>query len=165
MLTPAWSKKKSPHILSLYAICYNELTLNNTIHKGVCCMNPKILVGITIQENSRRLIDEGARLSKELNAPLHILHIRKGETIFDHPDSSRLLDELFTYGGELGGEVHFVCGEHISQVFSSFVKENQITHLVIGEAPSDLSTKAPSVYDKLTNELNDIEIIVLQRNK
>ena len=63
-------------------------------------MNPKILVGITIQENSRRLIDEGHRLSNELNAPLHILHIRKGETIFDHPDSSKLLDELFTYGGE-----------------------------------------------------------------
>ncbi len=126
-------------------------------------MNPKILVGITIQENSRRLIDEGHRLSNELNAPLHILHIRKGETIFDHPDSSKLLDELFTYGGELGGEVHFVCGEHISDAFRTFVKDNHITHLVIGEAPATLKGNAPSIYDTLTHELNNIEIIVLQR--
>ncbi|MBE6023195.1 MAG: hypothetical protein E7231_08180 [Cellulosilyticum sp.] len=126
-------------------------------------MNSKVLVGITIQENSRRLIDEGARLASELNAPLHILHIRKGETIFDHPDSSTLLDELFTYGGELGGEVHFVCGKEIPSVFSNFVTENHITHLVIGEAPTALPTSVPSVYDKLANQLNDIEIIVLQR--
>lgn len=127
-------------------------------------MNPKILVGITIQENSRRLIDEGVRLSKSLNAPLHILHIRKGETIFDNPESSMLLEDLFAYGGELGGEVHFLCGEHVSKTFLNFVKDNDITHLVIGESPSHLAIKAPSVYDKITNELQDIEIIVLQRN-
>lgn len=126
-------------------------------------MTTKVLVGITIQENSRRLIDEGSRLSKELNAPLHILHIRKGETIFDNPESSQLLDELFTYGGELGGEVHFLCGEHVSQTFLNFVKDNQITHLVIGENPTHLTAKVPSVYDKITNALNDIEIIALQR--
>lgn len=127
-------------------------------------MNPKILVGITIQENSRRLIDEGVRLSKSLNAPLHILHIRKGETIFDNPESSMLLEDLFAYGGELGGEVHFLCGEHVSKTFLNFVKDNNITHLVIGESPSHLAIKAPSVYDKITNELQDIEITVLQRN-
>lgn len=127
-------------------------------------MNPKILVGITIQENSRRLIDEGVRLSKSLNAPLHILHIRKGETIFDNPESSILLEDLFAYGGELGGEVHFLCGAHVSQTFTNFVKDNQITHLVIGESPAHLAIKAPSVYDKLTNELNDIKITVLQRD-
>lgn len=127
-------------------------------------MNPKILVGITIQENSRRLIDEGVRLSKSLNAPLHILHIRKGETIFDNPESSMLLENLFAYGGELGGEVHFLCGEHVSRTFLDFVKDNDITHLVIGESPSHLAIKAPSVYDKITNELQDIEITVLQRN-
>lgn len=127
-------------------------------------MNPKILVGITIQENSRRLIDEGVRLSKSLNAPLHILHIRKGETIFDDPESSILLEDLFAYGGELGGEVHFLCGAHVSQTFTNFVKDNQFTHLVIGESPAHLAIKAPSVYDKLTNKLKDIKITVLQRD-
>lgn len=126
-------------------------------------MNPKILVGITIQENSKHLIEAGYKLSKELNAPLHILHIRRGETIFDDPSSGKLLSELFDYAGNLGGEVHFVCGEHISQVFTSFAKENHITHLLIGETPSYLAINAPSMFDTLTHELSDIEIIVLQR--
>ena len=101
-------------------------------------MKEKVLVGITIQENSRRLIAEGHRLAQELHAPLHILHIRKGETIFDHPETSQLLEDLFSYGGELGGEVHFLCSNHVSQTFTSFVKKNHITHLVIGESPANL---------------------------
>ena len=125
-------------------------------------MNPKVLVGITIQENSRRLIDEGVKLSQSLNAPLHILHIRKGETIFDHAESSALLEDLFAYGGERGGEVHFLCGKHVSKTFTNFVKENGFTHLVIGEAPSHLVMKSPSVYDKITKELQNVEIIALQ---
>jgi len=126
-------------------------------------MEEKILVGITIQENSRRLIAEGHRLALELNAPLHILHIRKGETIFDQPESSQLLEDLFTYGGELGGEVHFLCSQHVSQTFADFVKDNVFTRLIIGESPAHLSFKAPSVYEKLTDRLSDIDITVLSR--
>ena len=128
-------------------------------------MNEKVLVGITIQENSRRLIDEGYRLARELKAPLHILHIRKGHTIFDDPESSRLLEELFTYGGDLGGEVHFICGEHISLALIQFIKNNHMTHLVIGEAPADVTPTSPSIYDKLADDLEHIDITVLQRNQ
>ena len=128
-------------------------------------MNPKILVGITIQENSRRLIDEGSRLSKTLNAPLHILHIRQGDTIFDHPESSELLEDLFAYGGYLGGEVHFICGDSIPSLLVNFIKENHITHLLIGEAPSTVSNKQSSVYDSLSNQLKDVEIVVIERDK
>lgn len=129
-------------------------------------MNEKVLVGITIQENSRRLIDEGVKLSKKLQAPLHILHIRKGETIFDHPDSSELLENLFAYGGELGGEVHFLCSTHVSSAFTKFIKKNHITHLVIGEPPANGGLKSPSVYEKLVEQLEglDIEITVLARD-
>ena len=127
-------------------------------------MNYKILVGITIQENSRRLISEGFNLSKSIDAPLHILHIRKGETIFDRPESSELLSDLFAYGGELGGEVHFLCSNNIPETITTFIKENDITHLVIGEAPNGSSLEAgSSVYDKLKEQLGDIELVVLPR--
>ena len=126
-------------------------------------MNPKILVGITIQENSRRLIDEGSRLSKTLGGSFHILHIRQGNTIFDHPESSELLEDLFAYGGYLGGEVHFICGDCISDVLIHFIKENHITHLLIGETPNHALAKSPSVYDKLSKDLTDVELIVLPR--
>lgn len=126
-------------------------------------MQEKVLVGITIQQNSRRLISEGYALAKELDAPLHILHIRKGETIFDHPESSQLLAELFAYGGELGGEVHFLCSNHVSKTFTDFVKSNHFTHLVIGEPPKDANNGAPTVFDKLTGGLSDLQIHVPSR--
>lgn len=126
-------------------------------------MKDKILVGITIQENSRRLITEGHKLAQSLGAPLHILHIRKGDTIFDHPESSMLLEDLFSYAGELGGEVHFICSNHVSAAFAHFVKKNHITHLVIGEPPVSSSVTTRSVYDKITDQLSDVEITVVSR--
>lgn len=127
-------------------------------------MNYKVLVGITIQENSRRLITEGFNLSKAIDAPLHLLHIRKGETIFDKPESSELLADLFAYGGELGGEVHFLCSNNIPETITSFIKENHITHLVIGEAPNgNTISHGTSVYEQLKSQIGDIELIVLPR--
>ena len=43
----------------------------------------KILVCITIQENSKRLMKKGYDLAKSSGGELHILHIRHGETIFE----------------------------------------------------------------------------------
>lgn len=126
-------------------------------------MNPKILVGITIQENSRRLIDEGSRLSKSLGGSFHMLHIRQGNTIFDRPESSALLEDLFAYGGYLGGEVHFICGDCISEVLIHFIKENHITHLLIGETPTEVLATSPSISDLISKDLPDVELIVLPR--
>ncbi len=126
-------------------------------------MSFKILVGITLQENSRRLIDKGVSLSKVLDAPLHILHIRQGNTIFDHPDSSVLLTDLFAYGGEAGGEVHFLCSDNIPKTITDFIKQNKITHLVIGESPEASSLSSSSIYDILKAEVDHIELHVLAR--
>lgn len=127
-------------------------------------MNNRVLVGITIQENSRRLISEGAHVAQSLNAPLDILHIRKGETIFDSPDSSELLSSLFAYGSTLGGEVHFLSSNHVTATIRDFIKSHNITHLVIGESSNEDNTSSTnSVYDKLKATLGDITLIVLSR--
>lgn len=126
-------------------------------------MDNKVLVGITIQENSRRLISAGAELAKSLNAPLHILHIRKGITVFDNPESSLLLQELFSFGGELGGEVHFLCSDHVKQSIFDFIRENHITHFVIGETPVAFSEQRNTVGNTLLSHLSNIEVTVLPR--
>ena len=38
----------------------------------------KVLVCVTLQKSSLRLIKKGAKLAKELDAQLHILHIEMG---------------------------------------------------------------------------------------
>lgn len=128
-------------------------------------MIQKILVCITIQENSKRLITEGHKLATLLKAPLHILHIRKGETVFDHPDSSTLLEELFNFGGELGGEVHFLCSNNILQTITEFIDNNQMTHLVIGETPNHDSDTNDGISTILKEALNHITIDIVPRNE
>lgn len=127
-------------------------------------MNNKVLVCITIQENSRRLISEGFNIAQSLNGSLHILHIRKGETVFDHADSSKLLAELFAYGSELGGEIHFLCSENISETISNFIIEQKITEVVIGEAlDSTPVLEQENVYKDLTHKLGNIHLNVVPR--
>lgn len=126
-------------------------------------MSEKVLVCITIQENSRRLISEGAGIASKLMAPLNILHVRKGETIFDNPESTALLEDLFDYGSELGGEVHFSCGNDTTQMIKEFIIDNHITHLVLGVAPRLELDHKESVCEQLIANLPLINISVLSR--
>lgn len=128
-------------------------------------MKNKVLVCITIQENSRRLIAEGFDLAEPIEAPLHILHIRKGETVFDNPESSNLLEDLFAYGGELGGEVHFLCSNDITATITDFIIDNGITHLVIGETPATTHSHTLNIYDALKEKHSSIQISVIPRDE
>lgn len=123
----------------------------------------KILVCITIQENSKRLMKKGYDLAKSSGGELHILHIRHGETIFETPDSSQLFEELFIYGSELGGQVHFLCSTDIPHTISDFITQNAITHLVIGKPPVCTNGLAPNVFEKLVSLPKDIQLYVLDR--
>lgn len=126
----------------------------------------KILVCITIQQNSKRLIKKGYELAKENNGELHIIHIRKGETIFETPDSSLLFEELFVYGSELGGEVHFLCSTDIPNTICEFINQNAITHLVIGKPPiTSIDSNTSSVYEQLLQLLNHVEVCVLDHKE
>lgn len=119
----------------------------------------KILVCITIQENSKRLMDYGTQLAKTLDGELHILHIRQGDTIFETPDSSNLFEELFVYGSELGGEVHFLCSNHVSDTICHFIKDHGITHLIIGHPPTVAA--ATSIGHCLISSLEKTQVITL----
>ncbi|WP_053983149.1 adenine nucleotide alpha hydrolase family protein [Niameybacter massiliensis] len=126
----------------------------------------KVLVCITIQENSKRLIRKGYDLATEKNGELHIIHIRKGETIFESPDSSLLFEELFVYGSELGGQVHFLCSTDIPKTIHEFIIKNNITQLIIGKPP--VSSHAPSlstVYEQLIQLPETVEVCVLDREE
>lgn len=122
----------------------------------------KVLVCITIQENSKRLMQQGSELSSSLDGELHILHIRQGDSIFEMPNSSGLFEELFVYGSELGGQVHFLCSSNITNTISGFIQDNAITHLIIGKAPTESGT-TPNVATELEDILEHIKVITIDR--
>lgn len=129
-------------------------------------MNNKVLVCITIQENSRRLISKGHEFATKEDAELHILHIRKGDTIFDHADSSNLLENLFAYGSELGGEVHFLSSNNVPETISNFIIDNHISHIILGEAPTNIALENNiGIFDQLKDTLSEIEVTVIPREE
>lgn len=130
-------------------------------------MKQKILTCITVQQNSRRLIKKGAELATQVGGELHILHVEQGNSILSKNDAGELLQELFDYASELGGEVHVVCDDNVPDRIVNFIKENNITELVLGETMRNkihrLLTK--DIENYITSTTPEVEIMVLEREK
>lgn len=125
----------------------------------------KVLVCITIQENSKRLINKGAELSKAINGELHILHVEKGTSIFDDPKAVTLLDILFELGKELGGEVHFVSDQDVLNRIIKMVEELNISFLVLGESMESDNGQCKSIIAKIKKEIPNVQIVILDREQ
>jgi len=122
----------------------------------------KILVCITPQSNSTRLIDKAADLAAAKSGELHILHIEKGNNLFFTAETPVLLQQLFVYGAERGGVVHGLCGDDIASTIKRFVRENEITCAVFGEPPAT-AVAAPSIIQRFRDELPMVETVVVPR--
>ncbi len=113
----------------------------------------KVLVCITPQTNSKRLIIKGSELAKSIEGSLHILHVEKGDSIFHNEESAELLQELFNFGSELGGIVHAVCGDNVPKTLKRFINNNKITHIILGatlESKDEVNTKMRKLMPKLS---------------
>jgi K+-sensing histidine kinase KdpD len=97
-----------------------------------------VLVCITPQSNSRRLIDRGAEIVG--TGTLHILHMQRGDDIFVNENTGLMLEELFNYGKTKDGVIHFISGNNFINELENFTKENDIDHIVLGEPPRDTIT-------------------------
>ncbi|MDR1642371.1 MAG: hypothetical protein LBT59_21995 [Clostridiales bacterium] len=124
----------------------------------------KVLVCITPQSNSRRLIDKGEEISLALGGELHILHVKQGNSIFDTEESSQLLEELFSYGSERGGLVHASCGGNVLKTIRRFIREERITNLVLGEPPADSNFNGENGIDSFRQIMPYLMIHILERD-
>jgi K+-sensing histidine kinase KdpD len=124
----------------------------------------KILVGITVQHNSRRLIKCGYDLACAKSGQLHILHVQKGDNIFLEANAAELLQELYQYGSELGGETHAICGEDVCGCIIGFIENFGITHMILGESAKDAAVYADNaLVKKIQQRFPELEIKILER--
>jgi len=135
------------------------------MERGNDMRNEKVLVCITIQENSLRLIDKAVQITQQLNSELHIVHIQQGMSIFSNPEAGQMLEELFAYGKEQGGEVHFISDDDVPSRIVRFIEENAITRVVLGESIRhnlhQLLEKDIHSYIRSANKAYDV--LVLER--
>lgn len=128
----------------------------------------KVLVCITAQSNSERLIDSAALIADESNAEFHILNVNKGTSIFNNSGTPQLLEELFEYGSERGGMVHMLCSENVAKSIGDFIKEYNITDIVLGEPPKKLEkSQEESEFASISRVLSKCgaQIIIIKREE
>lgn len=125
--------------------------------------NRKILVCITPQSNSTRLIDRGLEEAKRVNGELHILHVEKGCSVFNTEDTPRLLQSLFCYASERNGVVHGLCGEDVQAVVTKFITEQQMTDVVFGAPLSGVYENLSGMFAYIQERLPQVNIIILER--
>ena len=125
----------------------------------------KVLVCITAQSNSKRLMDCGHSIAEENEGELHILHVLKGDSVFNNPDTPVLLQELFDYGSKEGGMIHAFCDENVPRSIGNFVKNEKITTIILGEPPREMK-KPETHFKNIVKEMPDnVELIILNRKE
>ncbi len=127
----------------------------------------KILVCITVQSSSRRLIKKAYEITRLSGGDLHILHVQKGSNIFLHPDTTQLLQELFQYGSELGGVVHMICDDQVPERIARFISEMDITQVVLGETMRSKLQRlvVEDIQGTIESAIPEVEVMILQREK
>ena len=133
--------------------------------------NNKIVVCITAQSNSKRLIDRGADIAEACQGEFHILHVQKGDNIFNNNETLRLLQQLMVYGSERGGMVHALCDQDIASCIGAFAQAEGATTVVMGEQPTNPAgnhnskKKKESQFQRILDHLPpDTEVIIVKKD-
>ncbi len=131
----------------------------------------KIAVCITAQTSSQRLIDYGAEIAEQYNSSLHILHVQKGDSIFQNGETLKLLTKLLSYGDRCGGIVNVLCDEDVPKCIAQFAKEEGITKVIMGELPKmekkhTTKVQKETQFQKIINALpKHIEVIIAKHQQ
>lgn len=126
----------------------------------------KIAVCITAQSSSQRLIDYGAEIAREYNGHLHILHVQKGDSIFQNGETLKLLTKLLAYGDRCGGVIHVMCDEDVPNCIGQFVREEHITKVIMGQFPEkvmkqSLKRQKETQFQKIVSALPEyVEVMI-----
>ena len=127
----------------------------------------KILVCITAQSNSRRLIDKGQEVAASYAGELHVLYVQKGNNIFENADSPRMLQDLFEYASARGGMVHFLSDDNVPHTIARFIRTESVTRLILGAPAAQMPPKQLAQGGELRRILAEspqaVEVVVLDR--
>ncbi|WP_304507079.1 hypothetical protein [Anaerotignum sp.] len=126
--------------------------------------NEKVLVLATAQKNALRLIDYGFSMALANDGELHILHVQKGNSVFDGTDTLKRLQELIDYGVRLGACIHVLCDNDVAKCIGNFVEEEEITRVILGEPPKGKNEKVLSEWDRIIDTIpEEVRLHVVAR--
>lgn len=97
-------------------------------------MAETVLVCVTGQQSSQRLVHRGAQIAREHDAQLLVLSVSgSGVNLLSNPEVSQALNDLYRLSGEVGAEMTMLHHHDAHRAICDFVKERGVTRLVLGE--------------------------------
>ena len=102
-------------------------------------MAETVLVCVTGQQSSRRLIHRGAEIAREHGASLLVLAVSgSGFNLLKNPSVNQALNDLYALSGEVGAEMTMLSDQDPHRAICQFARARGVTRLVLGEGrPGD----------------------------
>lgn len=126
----------------------------------------RLLVAVSPHEHSQKLIRTTRRLAFNLNAPWIALWVNQGNPLTE--EEKGLLDRNIALARDLGGEVITTTDPDISSAIQRIARQQGVTQVVLGHPPKSRFLTyfyRPSLLDRLTEMLDDIDLHVIRRLK
>ncbi len=128
--------------------------------------NEKVLVLISSNPDSARLVRIGSKLAGRLNSNLFVLHINLKHRDKNKPENyDKALDKNISIAENLGAAVFSFQADDVATGVSDFVRNNNISHVVIGatkEKPGFFKKFFKrSIINRLIDDLSDISFHVI----
>ena len=98
----------------------------------------QVLVCVTRQKACEQLIRVGARLAREGDMGLMVVHVAPfGENILGNPQEGEALDYLFTIAKQYGAAMQMLRSDHVVSALQRFALENHVATIVMGASRGD----------------------------
>lgn len=97
-----------------------------------------VLVCVTGQQSSQRLIHRGAELAQQLGGMLLVLSVSgSGFNLLTNPEVCQSLNDLYCLSGQFGAEMTMLHDADAHKAICQFARERGVTRLVLGEGKAD----------------------------
>lgn len=124
--------------------------------------NKNIMVCVTKQKTSERLILKGQELIEYKNDNLYVIHVVNERARFlEHDDEGEALEYLFQVSKNVGANLTVLRSKNILRAMIDFAKNNQITHIVIGATPDDDAGPEQNFSLLLKRALPDVDFTTM----
>ena len=125
-------------------------------------MAETVLVCVTGQQSSQRLVHRGAQIAREHDAQLLVLSVSgSGVNLLSNPEVSQALNDLYRLSGEVGAEMTMLHHHDAHRAICDFVKERGVTRLVLGEGRPGQSSFITNLMRSLPRVAFTVEPITL----
>ncbi|KYC35950.1 histidine kinase [Scytonema hofmannii PCC 7110] len=111
----------------------SRLNCNGKASNGnVCSVHERILVCVSTEPNSLRLVRRGARLADYMNASLYVLFVKNTEHFLTKAEALHI-ETCERLCQEFKGNFLQVCGRNAAEEIARVAKLHRITQVVIGQ--------------------------------